>query len=302
MYLARSKEALKKVLNNDHSIESRLDNLELLQHLPFESKNVTLYSLCDNSQPVQLQTAALKQIWDADDSKIGYELVKRWRTMGPQARRSASDILLYKESHHDALLTGLEDSVINIGEMNFDLERRRTLLWWTDNEETKRRAELLFSDSGVMNRKEAMEEMSVAISQEGQVENGQLVFEQLCAQCHIYDGEGSDVGPVLTEINRKSKESLLHDIIDPNAAVDTKYINHKIETKDGRIIFGMVDLETDNSITLKNIGGQVNTIEKSEIENFQSLGTSLMMEGLEANMSHSDMADLLAFLQQPINL
>jgi putative heme-binding domain-containing protein len=223
--------------------------------------------------------------------------VEKWPDLGPKTRRLAGDLLLYNEVHHDALLTGLEKGVINIGEMNFDLERRRTLLWWTDNENTKRRAEALFSDAGVVNRKDAIEKMKSALTLTGSAENGQKVFTNICSNCHLYGTIGHSVGPVLTEISRKSKELLLHDILDPNAAVNTQYINHRVETKSGEVHMGVVDSETDDYIVIKKMGGEKVTINKSDVKKFTSLGTSLMMEGLEGSITPQEMADLLAFLQ-----
>ena len=125
-----------------------------------------------------------------------------WKDLSPQTRRYSSDLLLYIESNHDALLTGLEKGIINIGEMNFDLVRRRTLLWWTDNEDTKRRAAKLFSDSGVTSRQEAIDKMKPALTLKGSTEHGANVFETICANCHVYGTRGKEVGPVLTEIAR----------------------------------------------------------------------------------------------------
>jgi putative heme-binding domain-containing protein len=244
-----------------------------------------------------LQENALRQLSKFREPEIGVRVVKLWKELSPQTRRYTSDLLLYIESNHDALLTGLENNTINIGEMNFDLERRRMLLWWTDNEDTKRRAEKLFSDSGVVNRKEAIEKMKPALTLSGNIANGDKVFESICANCHAYGSKGKEVGPVLTEINRKSKESIMHDVLDPNAAVDTKYINHRLETKNGDLHMGIVATETDQYITLKKIGGEKVTVEKSQVKSFISLGTSLMMEGLENSMTTQEMADLLAFLQ-----
>jgi putative heme-binding domain-containing protein len=180
------------------------------------------------------------------------------------------------------------------------LERRRTLLWWTDNEDTKRRAEKLFTDSGVTNRQEAIDQMKPALALEGSVVNGGKVFESICANCHVYGTRGNEVGPVLTEISRKSKETNLHDILDPNAAVDTKYINHRLETNAGHVHVGIVATETDQHITIKKTGGESVTINKSDVKAFRSLGTSLMMEGLENSMTQQELADLLAFLQNGI--
>jgi putative heme-binding domain-containing protein len=297
-FLRASKSSAKAVMDKSLPDSVRQQHLEMISLLPYNQKSEVLFACLENTEPLKIQEAALQQLSTYTDPAIGKKLVEKWPYLGPQVRRFASDVLLYKKVNHDALLTGLEKGIINIGEMNFDLERRRTLLRWTDDENTKRRAQALFSDAGVVNRKDAIDKMRSALSLTGSSENGKRVFTNVCGNCHIYGSEGQSVGPVLTEINRKSKESLLHDILDPNAAVDTKYINHRVETKDGDLHMGIVDSETDESITIKKMGGEIVTIYKTDIKKFNSLGTSMMMEGLEGSMSQQEMADLLAYLQQ----
>jgi len=275
----------------------RIQQMSLIALLPYREKSEVLYQSLQNFVPLKIQEEALRQLSKFREPEIGNRVVAIWKELSPQTRRYASDLLLYIESNHDALLTGLEQSTINIGEMNFDLERRRTLLWWTDNADTKRRARALFTDEGVTNRKEAIETMKPALALAGSSVNGKEVFESICSNCHVYGAIGKDVGPVLTEINRKSKESLLHEILDPNSAVDTKYINHRLETKQGDLHMGIVEAETDQYITIKKMGGEKVTINKTDIKTFNSLGTSLMMEGLENSMTPQEMADLLSFLQ-----
>jgi len=275
----------------------RYKQLSVIALLPYASKGAILFQCLDNTQPLNIQEEALHQLADASEPAIGSVLVSHWKELAPQIRRGASDLLIYKEMYHDALLTGLEKGIINIGEMNFDLERRRQLLWWTDNEDTKRRASVFFSDEGVTTRKEAMDKMKEALTLKGSPAKGADVFKSICSSCHKYGSVGLEVGPVLTEINRKSKESLMHDILDPNAAVNTNYINHRLETKSGDIHMGIVDNETDEYITIKKMGGEKVTVYKTEIKSFSSMGTSLMMEGLEGSITTQEMADLLAFLQ-----
>ena len=296
-FLKYSRKALQQVLNHSLPDSLRLQQMALMELLPYKEKAEVLYQCLQNTEPLKLQEDALRQLSQFREPEIGWRVVKLWKELGPHTRRYASDLLLYIETNHNALLTGLEQGTINIGEMNFDLERRRTLLWWTDNEDTKKRAEKLFSDAGVTNRKDAIEKMKPALLLNGSAMNGEKVFESICSNCHVYGLKGKEVGPVLTEINRKSKESNLHDILDPNAAVDTKYINHRLVTSSGELHMGIVEAETDQYITLKKIGGEKVTVAKSEIKTFTSMGTSLMMEGLENSMTHQNMADLLAFLQ-----
>ncbi len=295
-----SKSALKKVLDNLLTDPVRLEQFSLIEYLPYQDKSEILFQCLEQTQPLTIQQKALEQLNAVTNPEIGSRLVQLWPSLGPQIRKNASDILLFNRAYHDALLTGLESGNINIGEMNFDLERRRTLLWWTDNEDTKRRAIALFSDAGVSTRKEAMHKMEAAIELTGSSKTGHQVFERICATCHQFGNMGHQVGPNLTEISRKSKATLMHDILDPNAAVETKYISHKIETFTGAIHIGIIESESNRSVHLKKTGGELLIINKSEIKDFKALGSSLMMEGLENSMTHQDLADLLAFLQKDI--
>lgn len=296
-FLDYSKTALSKVLDRSLGDSIRREQLAIIEFLPYAVKANVLFRCLHNTEPLAIQKEALQQLSSFDDPQIGTRLVANWKDLGPQTRRLAGDLLIYKKVHHDALLTGLEKGIINVGEMNFDLERRRMLLWWSDNDDVKRRAEAFFSDAGVLTRKEAFNKMSSALTLKGSSAKGAEIFKNVCSQCHIYGSMGEDVGPVLTEINRKSKESLMHDILDPNAAVDTRYINHRVEINSGEVHMGIVDAETDQSVTIKKMGGESVAIDKKDIKSFTSLGTSLMMEGLEGNMTTQDLADLLTFLQ-----
>ncbi len=297
-FIQFSQNALLNVPNTSLPDSVRIQQLGMLELLPFEEKKEVLFDCIRNNQPHALQEGALRQLSNYQEEEIGQKIVEVWNELSPTTRRYASDLLVYVEAHHDALLTALEQGKINIGEMNFDLERRRMLLRWTDNIKTRERAQALFTDAGVNNREQALESMHAATELSGSAIDGEKIFLTVCSNCHKYGAIGTQVGPALTEINRKSKATLLHDILDPNAAVDPKYINHLVETHDGAIHTGIVSAETDVSVTIQKIGGEKITIPKSEIASFRSLGSSLMMEGLENTMSVQQMADLLTFLQE----
>jgi len=295
-FAALSKDALVRLADTSLPDSVRASQFSLIALMPFRQTSEALYACLANTQSLKIQEGALRLLAEQEDKSIGQRLVKMWPDIGPQARKHVSDLLLYKEVHHDALLTGLENKTINIGEMNFDLERRRQLLWWTDNMTTRSRAEKLFSDSGVTTRKEAFETASAALKLHGDAVNGVKVFTNTCSSCHRFGDVGQEVGPVLTEISRKSKESILHEIVDPNSAVDPRYINHRVDTREGKVYTGIVDKETDEYVTLRRLGGESVTVNKRDITRFVSLGTSLMMEGLETGMSQQELADLLAYL------
>ena len=62
---------------------------------------------------------------------------------------------------------------------------------------------------------------------------------------------GHSGGPNLTEINRKSKELILHDVVDLMRCQYPVYQNYIINSSDGRETQGIIDSDTDVEIILK---------------------------------------------------
>jgi putative heme-binding domain-containing protein len=98
-------------------------------------------------------------------------------------------------------------------------------------------------------------------------------------------------------ITDKSLASLLAAVLDPSAAVESRYISYGVLTDDGRIHNGLLSTETASSMTLLNSESKSVTILRSEIEEIRASGKSLMPEGLEKEVTQQDMADLLQFLR-----
>ena len=290
------KKAAVSVINDNSPIQQRVADLQLLALDNFDNREQLLYKMLDSKMPLSLQKEALVQLQKSNKPTIAPKLLELWDILGPEARKAATDILLFKSYNHDLLLTAMETKQVILGEFNLDLERRRVLLF-SDDDKIKKRAEELFSDAGVVQRKEAIDNMRPALTLSGNKAKGMDIFKRECASCHIYGTIGVEVGPALTEIYRKSKETLLYDILDPNAAVNTSYLNHKLITRSGSIYTGLVVRETDEEISLRMMGGTTITIKKEDMERLTSLGTSLMFEGLEERMTQQEMADLLTFLQ-----
>ena len=109
-------------------------------------------------------------------------------------------------------------------------------------------------------------------------------------------GEGFEVGPDLGSISDKSPQALLLSILDPNAAVEDRYVNYTATTAGGREASGILLNETPNSLTLRGPGGHEETLLRVDIRELTSSGISLMPEGFETAMKPQDLADLIAAL------
>jgi putative membrane-bound dehydrogenase-like protein len=255
-------------------------------------------SLLDAAHPEAVQRAAMAELSRAGEAAVTEYVVERWPYLGPAARRDAGTYLIRGRGRHGALLDAIESGRIRLGEMNFILERRRFLLRSPDPE-IRRRAAKLFDDAGVVSRPEALAAMRPALGLEGDPERGETLFLDLCARCHRIDGRGGGPGPDLSGIGRKSAETLLHDILDPNAAVDTAYVNYIVETVEGDVFSGLLAASPAGGVVLRAAEDALIEIPAERILEVRSDGLSMMPEELEAGLEPADLADLLAFLGRP---
>ncbi|MCP5519489.1 MAG: c-type cytochrome [Verrucomicrobiales bacterium] len=292
-------EAARRVVEDrSASVDDRLARLGLLRFSPFGARRDLLFARLDFREPRELQRAALDQLVQQLDPVVADTLIAKWKTLSREARSQASDYLVYRAANHDLLLTALETGRLQMGQLNLDLERRRRLLW-SDDETVRRRAEALFTDAGIVTRGEVLRQMQPATRLAGDPERGRKHYDNLCATCHTMGSTGFAVGPDLTEISRKGAATLLSDILDPNAAVNLEYLNYTIEDTDDEVYSGIITSETEATVSLRAAGGVDYTIARERIAELTSSGLSLMPEGLEAGLSLQDVADLLAYLQQP---
>ena len=123
------------------------------------------------------------------------------------------------------------------------------------------------------------------------------MFEKNCATCHSLAGRGSAVGPNLTEFAGKTADDFVLAIINPNAAVDAKFVAYEIEMRDGRSLSGIVKDETASGMTIMQPRGTKETVLRSAIKEIRASRVSLMPEGLEQTLSPQDMADLIAWIK-----
>ena len=246
-------------------------------------------------QPRRVQRAAMAELASADEETVTAHLIEHWPYLGPDARRDAGSYLIRSRSRHGALLDALESGRIGLGEMNFILERRRFLLR-SPEPEIRRRAGALFDDAGVVTRADAIEAMRPALEIDGDPERGKVLFLELCARCHRRGGSGSGPGPDLSGIGRKSAETLLHDILDPNAAVDAAYVNYVVETTDGEVHSGLLVESVGGGAVLRAAEDLLIEVPAERVREVRSDSLSMMPEELEAGLDPADMADLLAFL------
>ena len=108
---------------------------------------------------------------------------------------------------------------------------------------------------------------------------------------------GQAVGPDLAAISEKSPEWLLQALFDPSRAVDAKYVNYLVRTRDGVVLSGVLSQESGQSVTVTSNTGKPQAVLRVNIEELISTGKSAMPDGFEKQLGHREVADLFAFLR-----
>ena len=137
-----------------------------------------------------------------------------------------------------------------------------------------------------ISRAKVIEAYKHILSNEGNASAGKEVFRKQCATCHKLEGVGYQVGPeLIAAIRGKGKEYLLTSILDPSKEVDSRYVNYTVETKQGRVLSGILVAESGTSVTLRRGENAEDTLLRNQIESIQSANKSLMPEGFNIKRS-----------------
>ena len=162
------------------------------------------------------------------------------------------------------------------------------------------RSKLLLQDARMSSRKQIVDRYRGALERKGDIASGNLVYLRACASCHRRETAGYEVGPNLATVVNHASEKLLINVLDPNADIQPGYQAYNVLLESDEVLSGLLTGETANSITIKQANGATRTISRLEIEKLRNSNLSFMPEGMEAVLSQKDVADLIAFLQDPI--
>jgi putative heme-binding domain-containing protein len=125
---------------------------------------------------------------------------------------------------------------------------------------------------------------------------GKKVFEKTCIACHATDtASGGKLGPNLAGTWRNGLDYFLENIVDPNAVVGADYQLNLVTKKDGTVVAGMIDKETDTVLAVRTVTETVN-VPKSEIKSREVTPQSLMPPGLLEALPEREALELLKFL------
>lgn len=287
-------QAAKVASEPKRELPDRLAAVRLLAHAPWTTAEPALTQLMAQDGFQEIRLAAVRALAAQPRPEVPGLLMKAWPGSTPAVRREVTEAMLRQPDRIRFLLKEVEEKRIKPGDL--DTLRTRQLVNHSQPD-IRDHARKLLQENLPAERKQVLERYQPALKLKADPKRGQAIFQKNCATCHRIAGVGVDVAPDISDTRTKTLEQLLLDILNPNAAIDSNYINYQVTTKNGKALTGIIAAETASSLTLRRAENQTDVVLRQDIEEIQSTGVSLMPEGLEKTISIEEMADLLGFLK-----
>ncbi len=257
-----------------------------------EKELVVLQSLLTPQSAPQLQIKATKLLRRMGNVDAAKGLFARWETLSPTIRKTLVAESLQDAEWTNEMLNSMERG--DVSAKQIDLQQQ-SYLRRHQEEDVRERVAKLFQP--IPSDRTAVIQRYQDSNASPDAANGKQVFQKQCTACHLLEGIGKPVGPNLTALTDKSKPAMLAAILDPNRAVEEKFLNYVLVVDSGQVYEGMLAEETATSITLATATGERKTILRKNIEALKATGKSLMPEGLEQVLNEKDMTDVIAYVQ-----
>jgi putative membrane-bound dehydrogenase-like protein len=284
--------ARQAVLDPQLAFDAKRPAIELLAY-DAESRP-TLLQLLAQTTDTSLLTLTIRALARSEGEEPWTELLERFPAESPTVRLAILDAMLSRPQRTQLLLDAIERGGIKPSEI--DRTPLNRLLQHGDAA-IRERATRALASAIPADRQQVLADYQPVLQLAGDAPRGREVFRRNCATCHRVGELGVNVAPDISDSRTKQPAQLLADILQPNRAIDNNYISYTVATSDGQLLTGVIANETSTSVTLRQPEGKETTLLRSQIEEMRSNGISLMPDGLEKNIPHQEMADLLSFIK-----
>jgi len=132
----------------------------------------------------------------------------------------------------------------------------------------------------------------------GDVVRGATVYRAKgCAGCHIVAGQGTGLGPELTDIGaRRNAGHLKESVLRPGSYVPDAFLVVEAVTADGKVMRGRRLNEDPFTIQLADGPGAFGSLRKSDLKSLRRLEGESTMPAFAAALAGTELDDLVAYL------
>jgi putative membrane-bound dehydrogenase-like protein len=277
---------------------ARINMIELLgQAGKADSVPVLLQSLT-HAKTDSLRSALVGALQSFPEPSIAGRLLDLYPSLSPALRSKVQTLLLSRPSFHQALVDAVDTG--RIAAKDVPLEQVRRLAADKDERITR----LVEKHWGKVSppppgaKVARINAILHALGQRpGDMAKGKEYFTKVCATCHTLHGEGNKVGPDLTTADRKNRQFMVTNIVDPSAVIRPEFVSQVIAVRDGRQLSGLIVETNGDTFTLVNDKNERTLLTKQQIEAMEPSSVSLMPENLLDQFDEQQIRDLFAYLQ-----
>ncbi|HZV05871.1 MAG TPA: c-type cytochrome, partial [Gemmataceae bacterium] len=290
---------LKRIADSKVSERERTPLVELLGQVGKSDCVPLLLDLLASAKSDALRGAVLSALQPFPDERIAERVLALYPRLSSALRARAQGLLASRPASGLALLRTVDAG--RIAPRDVPLDRLQRLSTYKD----ERIAKLIAKHWGAIAPATAGEKISrirsinliLSRGGKGDAANGRQLFQKNCATCHTLFGEGNKIGPDLTGADRKNREYLITQIVDPSAVIRAEYQAFTVEMKDGRSLLGLVVESTPGAVTLVDSKNERTVLPRSKIEEMAPSATSLMPEKILDPLKDEELCDLFSYLQ-----
>lgn len=292
------KEALAKMGDKQADLEDRLACARIFGEVKTNEAVPALLAVAEGNEPDTLRKTALVALAGYDQPEIGAWAAALLPGTKGDLRTGVLALMASRARWSRNLLHAVENGQIATDTVPPDIVDR---MRGHNDPEVYKLLNQLFprvaaSNSSDLSRRIA--EVRAKLKEEpGNARAGESVFAQTCAACHTLFAKGGKLGPDLNPYQRDNLETLLVNIINPNAEIREGFQYHMVVTKDGRSLSGFLVSRDTQIVVLRGLEGEDITLRQAEIKSLSPVSRSLMPEGLLDNMDGQKIRDLFAYLR-----
>lgn len=287
--------ARRRVEDQEAPVSERTLSVRLIAALGKPEDVARLETLLAADAPTELQSAAIDALCLSVPEKAPERILANWEDLAPASQATALDRLTSVRAWRVSLLEAIASGKLPASAV--DAARRQSLL--TDDDEAIRTlAASVLGGPSDAERGRVVERYAPALELAADAARGAGLFDRQCATCHRLRDRGHEVGPDLAALSDRSPEAMLIAILDPNRAVESKFVGYIAVGADGRTHKGLLASEAGDSVELLAADGKRTKLLASEIETLKNSRVSLMPAGFEKDLTPQDMADLIAYLRE----
>ncbi|HWA86816.1 MAG TPA: PVC-type heme-binding CxxCH protein [Opitutus sp.] len=250
-----------------------------------------------------VRAAALDAAAGYEDEKLTAAIVGGYAHFSPTEQDAAQSVLSSRLPAATTLLDAVEAGTI--GRETIRPETREKMRVLAGGRLASRVDQLLGGKIAAQPaevRREIARVLGIVRVPGGDPYRGRELFEQTCAVCHTLYGHGGQIGPDLTSFKRDDLPNIVLNIVNPSAEIREGYESFIVTAKDGSVYSGFLAAQDPQRVVLRDMAGVTITLDRAKIATMNSIGRSIMPEGLLSGKSDAQLRDLFAYLRttQPL--